>query len=577
MTNVGCMWLMPEFISGVDGFVDYAMTLEPFQLNGLVKCPFSKCKCWNYEKPDIVKLHLYRNRFKKDYTLWASHGEVDNSFFISQYYVAGGNCGVVELDLEASSRPLYKGSPHSQLSITVRLLSIKLDLNIPQGAMDAVIDLMHELVDLNLEIPCNFYKAKMLVSKLGLLSIRIDCCKNGCMLYYMDDIELESCKYCQRAHFKKAPSGKKVVVKVMHYLPLILRLKRLYVSNRLAPHMRRHHKNRRPPRVMCYLSDREAWKHFDRKYPEFIAEPRNIRLGLCSDGFTPYSVSVAPYSCWPVYLTPYNLPPEMCMTSRYIFLNYIIPGLRNLKILIDVYLRPLIEELNQLWIEGVEIFDVSLKKNFNLQAVLMWTISDFPTYEMLSGWMTAGKLECPYCMENTKSFTLKHGQKTCWFDCHCQFLPMDHEFRNMKNAFRKNKIDRDYPPPIYMGEHVWERVRHYPKVTEEQPYKFDGTIGNNKWSIKQQHRIEGSMYEAYIAREMANFCSYYFASDVQCSRSRPNHHDDGGVVAREPLSIFNQPGEGSKNRTRRHLSSMEFKSASIHVLLNCPQVKPFLE
>ncbi|MDV3163048.1 MAG: hypothetical protein Q8794_02100, partial [Candidatus Phytoplasma australasiaticum] len=48
-------------------------------------------------------------------------------------------------------------------------------------------------------------------------------------------------------------------------------------------------------------------------------------------------------------------------------------------------------------------------------------------------------------------------------------------------------------------------------------------------SIKQQHRIEGSMYEAYIAREMANFCSYYFASDVQCSRSRPNHHDDGGV------------------------------------------------
>ncbi|PHT56698.1 U-box domain-containing protein 4 [Capsicum baccatum] len=35
MTNVDRMGLMPEFISGVDGFVDYAMTLEPFQLDGL--------------------------------------------------------------------------------------------------------------------------------------------------------------------------------------------------------------------------------------------------------------------------------------------------------------------------------------------------------------------------------------------------------------------------------------------------------------------------------------------------------------------------------------------------------------
>lgn len=104
--------------------------------------------------------------------------------------------------------------------------------------MDAAIDLMHKLVEPNLEIPNNFYKAKRLVSKLGLLSMRIDCCENGCMLYYKDDINLESCKFCQRAYFKKAPSRKKVAVKAMHYLPLIPSLKRLYVSNRSALHMR---------------------------------------------------------------------------------------------------------------------------------------------------------------------------------------------------------------------------------------------------------------------------------------------------------------------------------------------------
>ena len=93
-------------------------------------------------------------------------------------------------------------------------------------------------------------------------------------------------------------------------------------------------------------------------------KPRNIRLGLCSDGFTPHSVSAAPYSCWPVFVTPYNLPPEMCMTSPYIFLNCVIPGPRNPKVLIDVYLQPLIDELKQLWVQGVETFDVSFKQKF---------------------------------------------------------------------------------------------------------------------------------------------------------------------------------------------------------------------
>ena len=55
-----------------------------------------------------------------------------------------------------------------------------------------------------------------------------------------------------------------------------------------------------------------------------------------------------------------------------------------------------------------------------------------------------------------------------------------------------------------------------------------------------------------------------------------NCHDDGGETMK-PLSIFNQPGKGSKKRTRRNLSAIELQSASTHVLLNCPQVKPFVE
>ena len=137
-------------------------------------------------------------------------------------------------------------------------------------------------------------------------------------------------------------------MKSMHYLPLIPRLKGLYVSMSFAPHMRWHCENKRPPGVLCHPSDREAWKHFDSVYPDFSSEPRNIRLGLSTDGFTLFSVSTTPYSCWPVFLTPYNLQPELCMMSQYIFLTCIIPGPRNPKVFINVYLQLLIDELNLL-------------------------------------------------------------------------------------------------------------------------------------------------------------------------------------------------------------------------------------
>jgi hypothetical protein len=48
----------------------------------------------------------------------------------------------------------------------------------------------------------------------------------------------------------------------------------------------------------------------------------------------------------------------------------------------DVYLQPLIKELQQLWIK-VPTYDVwkpSNSKSFTLKGILIWTIHDFPGY-----------------------------------------------------------------------------------------------------------------------------------------------------------------------------------------------------
>lgn len=93
-------------------------------------------------------------------------------------------------------------------------------------------------------------------------------------------------------------------------------------------------------------------------------EPRNVRLGLCSDGFAPFSQSTSPYSCWLMIVTLYNFPPDICMTTPYMFLTLIILGHYNPKNKIHVYLQPLIDKLLQLWTNGALTCDVLKKQNF---------------------------------------------------------------------------------------------------------------------------------------------------------------------------------------------------------------------
>jgi hypothetical protein len=65
--------------------------------------------------------------------------------------------------------------------------------------------------------------------------------------------------------------------------------------------------------VMVHPLDSDAWKALDNFDPEFARDARNVCIGLVIDGFTPFGDNAASYSCWPVFATPYNLPPSLCM------------------------------------------------------------------------------------------------------------------------------------------------------------------------------------------------------------------------------------------------------------------------
>ena len=63
------------------------------------------------------------------------------------------------------------------------------------------------------------------------------------------------------------------------------------------------------PDKMVHLSDGESWTYFDEIHHEKAKEARNVRVALATDGFNPYGMMAALYSCWPVFVIPLNLPP----------------------------------------------------------------------------------------------------------------------------------------------------------------------------------------------------------------------------------------------------------------------------
>nr|GEV14520.1 hypothetical protein [Tanacetum cinerariifolium] len=91
-------------------------------------------------------------------------------------------------------------------------------------------------------------------------------------------------------------------------------------------------------------ADSQASRTIDEKFPKIAKDPRNLQLGISADGVD-VNTGNRHHSVWPVLSVIYNLPPW-------------------------------------LW---VDTYDVSTKDNFNLRAVVLWTIIDYPILGTLCG------------------------------------------------------------------------------------------------------------------------------------------------------------------------------------------------
>ncbi|GJT50242.1 hypothetical protein Tco_0976399 [Tanacetum coccineum] len=230
--------------------------------------------------------------------------------------------------------------------------------------------------------------------------------------------DVHFCPVCNTSRWKDSNTlGKKVPKKVLRYFFIIPRLQRLSKSSHTAKEMTWHATGKcTEPGKMQHPVDGRAWKDFDTKYPDFAAEPRSVRLS-------------------------------------YFILTLLIPGPKSPGKDIDVYLRPLIDDLKDLWAKpGVETIDVDTCLKFNMRAMVFMSIKDFSSRSSFSlGESGQGYKACPTCNEDTPSvrvlvIRINHQElkKVIWYILH-NSPEIDTYRAKFKSEFPNKDMKEEFP------------------------------------------------------------------------------------------------------------------------------------
>ncbi|XP_042944528.1 uncharacterized protein LOC122278402 [Carya illinoinensis] len=424
-----------------------------------IRCPYRRCRNILFLPFNEVEDHLFMIDIDPRYTHWIFHGEGENwsvnssssdddtmfnliillmiedtqaaSFIDPAFGDSGTTLQPPMSDwqsktfdqlFEDARLPLYPTcEKFSKLLFIVKLLHIKSVGGWTIKSFHMVLEFLKAAFP-DIQIPNSYHEARHLEHGLGFSDMKIDACTNDCILFWKHDADKEACSKCEEPRWMSTRGKKwKILQKVLRYFPLKPRLQRLFMSKNIAKSMKWHKEERVDDHsTLRHPADSKMWRQFDKHHTWFTQDSRNVRLGLTSDRFNPFINMSKPYSIWSVILMPYNLPPWLCMKEPYLMLSLLIPGPKSSRNDIDIYLQLLVNELKELWEDGVDSYDASKSEHFRLHATLLWTINDFSAYVNLSRWSTKGKMACPSCNKDTDSMWLKHDKKYCYMR-HCRF------------------------------------------------------------------------------------------------------------------------------------------------------------
>ncbi|XP_020965106.1 uncharacterized protein LOC107614363 isoform X1 [Arachis ipaensis] len=142
------------------------------------------------------------------------------------------------------------------------------------------------------------------------------------------------------------------------------------------------------------------------------------------------------------------------------------------------------------------------------------------------------------------------------------------------------KLERIFPPGFFnVMEHLPIHLAYEARVCGPVQYRwmypFERVIGAFKRTVKNRARVEGSICEAFLAKETSSFVSFYFEPHILSRRTRVGRNDDGEDTIKASLSIFNRPGRKVGKAKDHWLDERDKAAAHLHILLNESKVSPF--
>lgn len=158
-----------------------------------------------------------------------------------------------------------------------------------------------------------------------------------------------------------------------------------------------------PERYLADIFDGRIWKEWQYVGKrQYLAAPRNYAFMLNVDWFQPFKYSL--YSVGAIYMVLMNLTRSERFKPENVFIVGVIPGPHEPKLNINLYLQPLVAELNSLWENGVSIktHDSSTAQLFH--AALLCVGCDVPAARKVCGFTGHGSNKgCCKCKKHFPS------------------------------------------------------------------------------------------------------------------------------------------------------------------------------
>ncbi|XP_019083197.1 PREDICTED: uncharacterized protein LOC109125634 [Camelina sativa] len=301
--------------------------------SGMVICPCVDCRNVDCHSCSVVVAHLVTRGMDETYKLgknWYHHGEVNsgaefveklnrwNDEICGLYQAAEfmdeeplRNCenteGEDKIDDEFFAKlpdaepPLYPScSSHSKLSAIVTLFRMKTQNSWSEKSFNDLLETLSEMLPDGSVLHTSLNDVKKFLKSFDMGYQKIHAYINDCCLFRKKYKKLDNCPKCKASRWKSnmhiGEVKKGVPLKVLRYFPIIPRLKRMFRSEEMAKDLRWHFSNKSNDGKIRHPIDSMTWDQMNNKYPSFAAEPRNIHLGLSTNGCNLFIMKNARYS-----------------------------------------------------------------------------------------------------------------------------------------------------------------------------------------------------------------------------------------------------------------------------------------